>query len=986
MNIRSNIFHITLAVTCLMTSCQKPADHKTKSISIEPTAGEDGYTIALVSADNYEQVAPLFQLEQGRGNTPTWYNYTKRSNSRLAESKSQLKVNDDARIIIKPCRSGMDQAFLMTDCLQDDSKSLEQAMEDMEDNRIDSEYFTQAVGEAIRLLTLNTEIASCYQESMTKTNVFETEGQFDKDFFIKARDTFDQAYKNKICQTTQPSDWVKKKACRTAGMTFRKLERIKKNLEKSDVNDILENYMTQYLLGRRVKYYPEKPMTSDTFGKEPSQESNLAFFLKQPRQELVDAIDRANLAQTQKNRTTTFGCDLQQDCFLGAPLNEVLYSHFENTGAGFTVDASGNFKSGDLSQYEWLTDARKKAYSELIKAAVALAIATDYEPIEQVREFELKHNLTPSCQDVANYRFGDKTSRFFYAAKMANYKDQSPLNATMPLKIEAFDTTGKILKEGEQINALIEPLEHSIPYQLQGRFVSGDLERYSEVVMKYSMIYGEKEAIVKMPLEKIVFNKEFSLLDLHAIRAQIGEDYNFEFETIRISIEGTLESDSSKNESLGIYHVLLNDPENNKSAIHMVSSYSAFAILYSDGSVSTWGDETESDISKVAAKLTSGVTKIYSSKDAFAALKKDGSVITWGNFDRYLNGDDASKVSDKLSSGVVDVVPGGGAFAALKEDGSVVTWGQPARGGDLSSLGNKLSSGVVQIVATDWTFAALKEDGSVVTWGWSFVTQQSSSVSSDLVSGVKSITAVSDAIAVLKKDGSVVAWGDPRGDGDYAIDTSAGISRIFGFGTTFAAFSEKTGKVITFGYPESKKSHDIVGYDLITGVESVVTGHHNFSAIRRDGSVVTWGDHYIQDIDGTPTGLESDVTAVYAGPHAFVGVKRDGSAIAWGYREAGNASSVQSMLSGEVKIKNVIGTRCAFAALREDGSVITWGEEEFGGDSSSVKDQISSDVQSVFSSMTAFAAIKKDGSVVTWGEGRFDPQDPRDSQFCKKKK
>ncbi len=57
----------------------------------------------------------------------------------------------------------------------------------------------------------------------------------------------------------------------------------------------------------------------------------------------------------------------------------------------------------------------------------------------------------------------------------------------------------------------------------------------------------------------------------------------------------------------------------------------------------------------------------------------------------------------------------------------------------------------------------------------------------------------------------------------------------------------------------------------------------------------------------------------------------------------------------------------AFAALKSDGSVVTWGDEYGGGDSSSVADQLDSDVSAIYSNSSSFAALKNDGSVVTWG-------------------
>ena len=77
------------------------------------------------------------------------------------------------------------------------------------------------------------------------------------------------------------------------------------------------------------------------------------------------------------------------------------------------------------------------------------------------------------------------------------------------------------------------------------------------------------------------------------------------------------------------------------------------------------------------------IIRVFSNSKAFAALYHDGSVETWGD-EKY--GGDSSKVQEKLTSGVVKIFSTGGAFAALKEDGFVVTWGQSSYGGDSSEV------------------------------------------------------------------------------------------------------------------------------------------------------------------------------------------------------------------------------------------------------------------------------------------------------------
>ena len=69
------------------------------------------------------------------------------------------------------------------------------------------------------------------------------------------------------------------------------------------------------------------------------------------------------------------------------------------------------------------------------------------------------------------------------------------------------------------------------------------------------------------------------------------------------------------------------------------------------------------------------------------------------------------------------------------------------------------------------------------------------------------------------------------------------------------------------------------------------------------------------------------------------------------------------MLSG---VTEIVSTRGAFAALKDDGSVYTWGNSNEGGNSSSVREFLSSEVIKIVSNSESFAAIKRDGSVYTW--------------------
>ena len=111
-----------------------------------------------------------------------------------------------------------------------------------------------------------------------------------------------------------------------------------------------------------------------------------------------------------------------------------------------------------------------------------------------------------------------------------------------------------------------------------------------------------------------------------------------------------------------------------------------------------------------------------------------------------------------------------------------------------------------------------------------------------------------------------------------------------------------------------------------------------FAALKKDGSVVAWGNNlYGADTSSVDSDLSSDVVEVYANRGVFAALKSDGSVIVWGTGSGSDASSVSSDLtSGVVKI---FTSEYAFAALKSDGSVVTWGGMDDGtgnaGDSSS---------------------------------------------------
>ena len=65
--------------------------------------------------------------------------------------------------------------------------------------------------------------------------------------------------------------------------------------------------------------------------------------------------------------------------------------------------------------------------------------------------------------------------------------------------------------------------------------------------------------------------------------------------------------------------------------------------------------------------------------------------------------------------------------------------------------------------------------------------------------------------------------------------------------------------------------------------------------------------------------------------------------------------------------RNKICFQCAFAALLTNGSVVSFGWAGCGGDSSDVRNTLSSHIDSVVANDGAFAAVSSHGKAIVWG-------------------
>jgi len=236
------------------------------------------------------------------------------------------------------------------------------------------------------------------------------------------------------------------------------------------------------------------------------------------------------------------------------------------------------------------------------------------------------------------------------------------------------------------------------------------------------------------------------------------------------------------------------------------------------------------------------------------------------------------------------------------------------------------------------------------------------------------VACTGSAFAALR-NGKVVTWGDPECGGDsssVAHLLDADVERLVSTYSAFAAL-KRDGSVVTWGFlaeedaAETMSCHPLLKGKLSSGVQHIFGSRDAFAALKKEGSVVVWGgDKYGGDAGEAAKELVSNVQRVFSGTAGFVALKGGLEAIQWGPREPPN-DTVASHLAGRSveDIQDVIATRLGYAIHFKNGSVVSWGNFcSVNG----LDVQLSDGVCQVCVSDHLFAALKSDGSVLVWGK------------------
>lgn len=330
--------------------------------------------------------------------------------------------------------------------------------------------------------------------------------------------------------------------------------------------------------------------------------------------------------------------------------------------------------------------------------------------------------------------------------------------------------------------------------------------------------------------------------------------------------------------------------------------------------------------------------------------------------------------------------------SAIKKDGTLWSWGLNGSG----ELGNNSiisTDSPVQTIGANWSqvsagryfVCAIKTDGTI--WGWGL--GASGQLGNDLLIGAYASSPV-QTVAYGTNWASVSCGTSFTG----AIKTD-GTLWMWGQNTFYGQLGDNT---------TSSKSSPVQTITFATNWSFVACGNYHTAAIKKDGTLWTWGlNSYGQLGDNTIIRKSSPVqtisggtdwSSVACGKDMTAATKTDGTLWGWGRNSNGQigdntiihrSSPVQTVALGNNWTFVSLGYNYFTAALKADGTLWCWGSNSglfstggWLGDNTTV--DRSSPVQTVaggtnWSSVSCgyrtVAAPKKDGTLWLWGRNSY---------------
>ncbi|MCL2082455.1 MAG: hypothetical protein FWH04_04365 [Oscillospiraceae bacterium] len=346
----------------------------------------------------------------------------------------------------------------------------------------------------------------------------------------------------------------------------------------------------------------------------------------------------------------------------------------------------------------------------------------------------------------------------------------------------------------------------------------------------------------------------------------------------------------------------VDEQENMDGVVQIVAGYVHSAALKSDGTLWTWGFNSNGQLGDGTTKDRAFPAKVgkdtdWKSVSAGAwhtvALKSNGSIWAWGNNEEGQVGNGTGgKVKDKqllpVQSGPdtdwASVAAGTACNYAIKTNGTLWAWGVQCYG--LWSGGDEMLRTLTPIqIGTDDDWASI-------------------SVSTNNVMG-------------LKTNGTLWAWGD-NWSGEHGNGTRQDPSLLpiqVGTDTDWANFTLSSDSVV---------------------------------ALKANGSLWGWGENVRTDnsamtyiLSPTQLGTDTDWVSISqnsGSSHHYMAIKTDGSLWAWGNNYHGQVSSNKKVIGEPLPVRFGTDTGWVSAsaggyssfALKDDGTIWSWGENSNG--------------------------------------------------------
>lgn len=219
--------------------------------------------------------------------------------------------------------------------------------------------------------------------------------------------------------------------------------------------------------------------------------------------------------------------------------------------------------------------------------------------------------------------------------------------------------------------------------------------------------------------------------------------------------------------------------------------------------------------------------------------------------------------------------------------------------------------------------------------------------------GLRLVGVLLAALTQTAHAGRLVSWGNDlpyhelslKPAGDHFVALAGGV------GVVTALRSD--GSLVSWGdgYPTNPAHR----YDTPAGSDfvAVASGVAASIAMRADGSLVAWGSDHSGLVSDTPAGPGFSMASF--GDHVGMALHADGSIVGWGHAPSGELD----IPAGNDFVAVDAGTY-AMVALRSDGTVVSWsdcGQAPTG-----------SDFVAVAAGLRECFAVRADGRLITWGE------------------